>query len=83
MPWEKWHIEPQESRGGPRFHDRIKPYVRPHAPIHIENKMMVDGEVLHRSVVKHERMATEHSHQAPSFDGYHDFSPADGQIWAA
>ena len=83
MPWERWHIEPQESRGGPRFHGHVAPYVRPHDSHPQALTVMLDGDVIHRSVVKHERRATEHSHQAPTFDGYHDFSAPDGQIWAA
>ena len=79
MPWEKWHIEPQGSRGGAH----VKPYSKPHGGGHQNLTVMLDGEVIHRSVVKHERRATEHSHQAPTFDGYHDFSAPDGQIWAA
>jgi hypothetical protein len=80
MPWEKWHIEPQGSRGG----HHVKPYSKPSGGGGHQNlTVMLDGEVIHRSVVKHERRATEHSHQAPSFDGYHDFSAPDGQIWAA
>ena len=78
MPWEKWHIEPEGSRSR-----HVRPYSKPANGGHQNLTVMLDGEVIHRSVVKHERRATEHSHQAPTFDGYHDFSAPDGQIWAA
>ena len=61
----------------------VAPYSKPPGGGHQNLTVMLDGEVIHRSVVNHERRATEHSHQAPTFDGHHDFSAPDGQIWAA
>jgi hypothetical protein len=64
-------------------HSSVRPYSKPHHAPPQSIQVNLDGEVIHRSVVKHARRATEHSHQAPTFDGHHDYSAPDGQIWAA
>ena len=76
--WINPHSEQFIRRG-----QHINPYKRPHNSHPQALYVMLDGRQIHHSVVRHERRATEHSHQAPAFDGYQDFSAPDGQIWAA
>ena len=56
------------------------PEPRSSAPV-IHNIMYLEGEPIHRSIVKAEYRATEHSRQAPAFDGHRTYAGADGQMW--
>ncbi|SFK28874.1 hypothetical protein SAMN05444581_105127 [Methylocapsa palsarum] len=78
MPWEKWHVEPQESRGG----RHVAPYRRANQSPTIENVMYLDGEEIHRSTTRRMVAKATHPTQAPYHDGASAWTPPDAGLVA-
>jgi len=75
-PWHGWHGAPGAGLSG--AHSRpVTPHSKPATPVHIENVMVLDGEVVHRSVTKRMVNASTHPTTGPYFDSSRHLAPPD------
>jgi hypothetical protein len=67
-------------RGAGEYFKHITPYRRHEKPAVIENTMYLDGEVVHRSVVKRIVKGMTHPTTAPYHDGRRSWTPPDSGL---
>ena len=76
-PWHGWHGSPRAGLSGAH----AAPYHKPATHVHIENVMVLDGDVVHRSVTKRIVNASTHPTTGPYFDSSrHSATPDMGTI---